>query len=206
MRANERMKDKIGKWIGNFFLLASCVTIPCAYLYLYNYGHIQCAKLDIENDIKFISTGCYAIIFTLLVVRLSNAITLDTFIKKLGMNRIVFVAISTISGIILLIAYMFAGFKAQEFIESSVDQKIRTQLNIDGVRVIGVVEKSYSKFYGRRDSKIRHDQIEIRYVLEGKTIHSCYAFDDYQSKKINKGDTLNFIVSTSKTEYILLKN
>ena len=116
------------------------------------------------------------------------------------------VVIGTISTIILLFAYLMAGFKAQEFIERSVESKIKTQLTVDGVRVTGIVEGFHSKYYGRTGDKIRHDQIEIRYVLDGKIKRSSYALDDDDSKKINKGDSLNFIVSTSKPDYILLKN
>jgi amino acid transporter len=200
------MKDRIGKWIGNFFLIASIFTIPSAYLYLYCYGHLQHSKLDLEYNVFFITSFCYALIFLTACVRLSDSKKLDNYVKKLGIKRIVMVVIGTISTIILLFAYLMAGFKAQEFIERSVESKIKTQLTVDGVRVTGIVEGFHSKYYGRTGDKIRHDQIEIRYVLDGKIKRSSYALDEYNSKKIKKGDSLNFIVSSSKPEYILLKN
>lgn len=199
------MKDKIGKWIGNILIISSVLSILYVYVNLYKYGHIQCAKSDLENNTFLISTFGYALLFVILGARLSTSKKLDVHIQKIRINRKLLIAIGTFIGIFFMIIYLQIGFRIQNMIEESVDNNIKSQLKIDGKPIVGIVESSYSKYYNRRHSKIKYDQIEIKYKTEGITFHTCYSLNDRIINNINVGDTLNFIISKSNPDYILLK-
>lgn len=199
------MKDKIGRWIGNILIFASILSILYVYFNLYKYGHLQCSKSDLENRTFLISTLGYALIFVIAGSRLSASKNIEDRINKIQINRKLLVVIGAFFGVIFMIIYLLIGFKIQNIIEESVDNNIKTQLKTDGVPIIGFVEKSYSKNYNRRHSKIQKEQIEFKYNIEGKTVYACYSLGNRTENNFKLGDTLNFIISKSKPEYILLK-
>ena len=199
------MKDKVGKWIGNVLILLSVIAILYVYLDLYNRGHIQCAKSDLGNRTFLISTFGYALLFVIFGIRLSSSKKLEGSLRKIRINKKLLVGIGSIIGMFSMIIYLLIGFRIQNFIEDKVDDKINSQLKIDGVPIVGIVERSYSKYYNRRHSKIKYDQIDIKYETSNGTFHTCYSLRDYTIKNVNVGDTLNFIISKSNPDYILLK-
>lgn len=199
------MNDIIGKWIGNVLILTSVIAILYVYVDLYNWGHIQCAKSNLENRTFLISTFGYALLFIIFENRLSSSKKLECIFQKIRVNRKLSIAIRLITSMFFIIIYLLIGFRIQNLIEDKVDNKIKSQLKIDGIPIFGIVERSYSKYYNRRHSKIKYDQIDIKYETENRIFYTCYSLKGMTAKNINVGDTLNFIISKSNPDYILLK-
>ena len=199
-------KDILGRWIGNFLIVVSILSILYVYFDLYKNGHFQCSKTDLENRTFLISSFGYAILIVIIGSRLSSSKRIDERLKKLPINRRILVVIGTFSGVIIVILYLLAGIKIQNLIEKSVENRIETQLKLDGVTTIGIVHDFYTKSYSRRNSKIEREHIEFKYERNNKIIYTCYSLKLGNNRQYKVGDTLYFDISLSKPEYILLKD
>lgn len=196
-------RNKIGKWAGNILLFLSCVLVIYSYLNLYNNGHKQCIKPELEKTTFLVTSSSYALIFFIIGQRLS---------KKFGERRKVTATKSKLNkfativlGLILLIGFLIVTSKIQFIIEDTVEAKIRKQLEVDGVTQEGIVLSYRSIFSsGKGGRRIEYDQIEFKYISDQKTRYACYSIEYGRKEKCKIGDTLDFIISKSNPEYILL--
>lgn len=202
---HEKM-NKIGYWIGNVLLFTGIALIAYSYFQYYHLGHIQCTKSDLENS-TFWKVGISAcLMFVILGRRAASSKKIAQKVNNLRMNKKLLIFLGVIGFWMVFISMNFLGMKINSFIEVKIIEKVKKQIAIDGVQVKGIVENYSRSFYKRRNSEIQRDKIAFKYILSADTIHSCYSLNDDQKTKFEIGDTLNFIISKSHPEYLLLED
>lgn len=196
---------KIGYWIGNILLFIGIVLIGYSYFQYYNLGHNQCTKSDLENSTFWKVTISACLMFVILGRRTASSKKIEQKVNKLKMNKKLLIFLGVIGFWIVFISIFILGMKLHSFVEDKITEKIKKQIDIDGVQIKGIVENYSMSFYKRRNTEIQRDKIEFKYILSDDTIHSCYSLNYDQMNKIVIGDTLNFIISKSHPEYIMIE-
>ncbi len=170
---------------------------------LYNNGHKQCTKPDIEKTTFLLTSSSYALIFLIIVQRLSKKFSERR--KRIGNQSKLNKLATIVFGLALMISYLIITAKIQFIIEDTIETKIRQQLEIDGVMQEGIVLNYQSVFSrGKGGRRIKYELIEFKYISDQTTSYACYSIEYGKKEKHKIGDTLDLIISKSNPDYILL--